>query len=330
MFEHEYFDVYPFEEVPLNRDLYLMDEMHVEAYERNMLAAFDGNSQPPPGLIAYAAARRIDGSMQLSWYPNIFTRFHEVAITLPRSAFVACVGSWRYDEKPHIFVKRNWLDNLYARSFSIFGLVDAIGVKQALQNDALSREKLILLRDGIDAIAARNPRISFISFADSLLLKSNWSLGSEGANAAYVPESFVTLFQELQSLYRGILGLGIYCILTQGSNEYYDDAVLHVSAGGNHISLNSLGIPFAQLLEIDKAARAAIRDGTHDPYEIYLDKQFYHSLRFAFGFDKHAEPHGAYILPLTGTDGVYYCMGSQYLLDHLESTGAPASPAGPS
>jgi hypothetical protein len=40
MFEHEYFDVYSFENVPLNRDCYLMDECYVQEYEASMVDVF--------------------------------------------------------------------------------------------------------------------------------------------------------------------------------------------------------------------------------------------------------------------------------------------------
>ena len=38
-------------------------------------------------------------------------------------------------------------------------------------------DNLLKLRSGLDAIASRYPQISFVSFADSVLLKSHWSLG---------------------------------------------------------------------------------------------------------------------------------------------------------
>ena len=52
-------------------------------------------------------------------------------------------------------------------------MVDAIGVKKALECGGLSREKLIDLRNKIDELGAEFPQISLIAFADSLLIKSN-------------------------------------------------------------------------------------------------------------------------------------------------------------
>jgi hypothetical protein len=57
------------------------------------------------------------------------------------------------------------------------------------------REKLIDLREAIDALAIRTPDVSFISFADSLLLKSNWTVGMVGKTPAYTysPEGMLLL-----------------------------------------------------------------------------------------------------------------------------------------
>lgn len=49
----------------------------------------------------------------------------------------------------------------------------------------LSRDKLVKLRDRINDVAARHPDISFISFADSILLKSNWYVGIVGSGVKY-------------------------------------------------------------------------------------------------------------------------------------------------
>ncbi|MCH9020836.1 MAG: hypothetical protein IIA73_10795, partial [Proteobacteria bacterium] len=309
MFDHPRFDKYSFEDIPLNRDLYLMDEMWLGAYEQSLVTMFEGGDYENVGYISYAAARSVGRStVELSWYPNIHTRFHEVLISLPREQFVTCVGCDDYDEKPRIFVKSAWLENLHLRSYSVFSLVDAIGFKKALESGSLTREKLLLLRDRIDAVAEQYPDISFISFADSLLLKSNWSVGQYNSHIKYnyEPEIFIRLISEIQSAYREVLGLGVYAVLTQGSNEYYDDPLLHISATKNHISLNSLGLPFAQLMSIERAARAAIRSKVHDPADLYMDENFFRSLSFVFEFQKDSCGKNAYREPLMGENSLYF------------------------
>ncbi|MGQ0697476.1 MAG: hypothetical protein ACT4PZ_04460 [Panacagrimonas sp.] len=126
MFEHPHFDRYAFEDVPLNRDIYLCDEGDLAAYEAMMLGIFNrSGAYDPPGPVAGAAARHItDNSIELSWYPDVFKRFHEVLISLPKSEFRTAVGSWQWDEKPHIFVSSEWLTQIHLRSNAVFAQID--------------------------------------------------------------------------------------------------------------------------------------------------------------------------------------------------------------
>jgi hypothetical protein len=196
--------------------------------------------------------------------------------------------------------------------------VDAIGVKDALKNGSLTRETLLQLRDGLDIVAERYSNILFISFADSLLLKSNWSVGKYDSHIkySYTPEVFFRLISEIRSLYLEALGLGIYAVLTQGSNEYYDDPLSHVSAKGNHISLNSLGMPFAQLKSIEETARTAIKKREHRPAELYMDANLFYSLNFVPSFQRNSCGRHAYRAPLTD---VYFFADCREMLEALQS-----------
>ena len=127
MFDHENFDVYSFEDTPLNRDCYIIDEVYIKEYEESMTGLFNGKDYESVGYVGCVAPIKVHSkSIELSWYPNINTRFHEVTITLPKEAYIICVGCWRYDEKPHIFVKSDWMKSVYLRLYSVFALVDAI------------------------------------------------------------------------------------------------------------------------------------------------------------------------------------------------------------
>jgi len=318
LFEHEHFDNYEFEDIPLNCDLYVMDEVFIEEYENSLLTLFDGGEHENIGCVSYVGARKVnENSVELSWYPNIFDRFHEVAISLPKEQFIACVGSCICEEKPRIFVKSSWIENIHIRSYSVFGLIDAIGVKDALKNGTISREKLVLLRGRIDALSEQYPEISFISFADSLLIKSNWFVGYNKSSVTYEPEIFIRLVEKIQSIYEDVLNLSIYAVLTQGSNEYYDDSLLHISDSKNHISLNSLGIPFAQLMSIGDAVRSAIRQKLHGRAELYMDKHYYYSLRFKSGFDKNAVGKNTYKERMMDTLNTYYFASREHISGNL-------------
>lgn len=294
--------------------------------EAAYLDLFNGGELKIVGYISYASVRAVfDGALEISWYPNIFDRFHEVIVTLPRDAFVRCVDVDDFDGKPHIFVKSGWLRALYSRPYSAFALLDAIGVKQALSEGRMSGLKLIQLRDRIDQIAAAYPTVAFVSFADSLLLKINWFVGEYDSeiNYSYEPESLIRIFPQIALAYQEILGLSVYVIIAQGVNEYADHALMHYSDSGAHVSLNSLGLPFAQLLSIENAAREAIRSGTHGPYEIYADQLFFHSLHFKRGFDIKHQPTGSYEDRMSSRVGTYYCLSLESLLENLDSESHP-------
>ncbi len=326
MFENSNIQTYRFDDIPPGMDLSLMDVKWMEGYMAALVASIHEteDSSSTIGYHAYAAVRAIDDDfIELSWYPNIFDRFHEVRITLPRAAFVSCIASWQYDYKPVIFVYGNWLTQIFLRKYTVFALVDAINVKRTLSSGELNRQKLVGLRNRIDSIARENPSVAFISFADSLLLKSHYTVGQHDGDIIYTyqPEKILRLLSDIQNVYHEVLGLNIYAVLTQGSNEYYDDELMHTSVSGNHISLNSLGLPFAQLQKIEYAAREAIKAKRHEPVDTYLDETFYHSLRFRFGFDKGALPKFCYDAPMTKEPCSYFPVNLRLLIDNLELPG---------
>ena len=315
------FDTYSFEQIPLNHDIFVVDEISIREYENSMLSFFNGAEYESIGSVSYVAARAVNpNSVELSWFANVHDRFHEVSVMLPRDQFVACVGSRQCDEKTRIFVKSSWLENIYLRSYSVFALIDAEDVKKALEKGQITRSRLIGLRNRIDELAKKHTDISFISFADSLLLKSNWSVGHFTSDVTYTyePEIFIHLSHEINEIYLAVLGLKTYAVIAQGSNEYYDDPLLHISESQNHISLNSLGIPFAQLIEIEGAARKAIRSGHHSRAELYMDEQYFHSLKYKYGFTKHNEPHHAYQTKMKSTQSKYYYSSLNNIMNNLK------------
>ena len=96
--------------------------------------------------------------------------------------------------------------------------------------------------------------------------------------------------------------------------------LLHISESENHVCLNSLGLPFVQVLSIDEAARKAIREGLHEPSELYMDEQFYNSLSLRFEFDKRSSGKHAYTAKMMSKEGTYYLGQCQEMLDNLRSS----------
>jgi hypothetical protein len=93
---------------------------------------------------------------------------------------------------------------------------------------------------------------------------------------------------------------------------------MHVSDSGNHVSLNSLGLPFAQIQAIDAAVRSAVRAGDHGPSELYMDDRFFHSLKWQYGFEKNAEPSFPYLAPMSVEPCHYVPISIQRVLENLQ------------
>lgn len=277
MFDHDWIEKFAFEEIPLDRDIYLMEEKWLPEYEAAIMAFLREETKVfNVGEVAFAAAHGLRGDvMQMSWYPNVFDRFHQVRIRLPRDAFIAAVSCWRIDEKPHVFVKDSWLQDLYARSYSIFVMIDAIGVKDAIFGNRLTTEKLMALQVEIDALAASYPEMAFVSFADSLLVKVNWFPISHDDDGGYRPERLFAVLEAVEETYQRLLSLGTYAVISQGGNEY--SALLHRSAGGNHLSLNSLAFPLRRSsLSMTRPAPASAAANTRLPKSTWMRTSFTH------------------------------------------------------
>lgn len=306
------FQTFTLEKLPLQRDTWIMDEIYLNEWESAWLKTIAGDDHISPYQVGYVTPIHISkitpAGAEISWYPNIHDRFHEVKTFLPRKEFITAVIAHQFEKRATIFVKSDWLRKLHFRSNSIFAIIDAVDMTEAIRSGAISHEKVIALRAALDEVGARYPTISFISFADSLLLKTNWTAGMVDSDVkyTYAPEVLLILFQNLKSIYRETLDLEIYGVFAQGSNEYYDDPLLHISRTLNHISLNSLGLPFAQISLIEAAARKAIRAKQHSRMEIYMDEDLFHSLAFKDYKRKESWPFAYYKQKLSEEQGKYF------------------------
>lgn len=325
MFEHDVFVKYDFREVALGQDTHLMDVRWMRDFETEWIRTAQGEDADPyvVGYVTDISAIEIaDNGIEIAFFANTHDRFHELKTFLPESEIAACIDIRGYDSRPTIFVRSEWLKTLHVRSNSTFAMIDVAEMTNALRMGRIDRAKLATLRDRLDEVAARHPDVSFISFADSLLLKSNWTVGMVETTTTYTytPEAMLLLFRELRDLYLRVLDLEIYGVFAQGSNEYYDDALLHVSPAVNHISLNSLGLPFAQIMMIEGAARSAIKAGEHGRYELYLDEDFYNSLRFRDYHDRASTQFAQFKQKMTSALGTYFYFDCDDLLARLRTT----------
>ena len=319
MFDHEDIEVHQMENIPLNRDIYMMDVSWMADYSAAMLKGIAGGEWDNIGYVSYVCARDVNAdSVDLSWYPNILDRFHEVRVNLPRKHFVTCTEMGSYDEKTHLFVSSEWLENLHMKVFSVFALVDVIGVKKALLDGSVTTETLAELRGRIDEIAVDHPDVSFVSFADSLILKTNWNVGQfdTAITYTYEPEKIIRIMPKLAEAFMTTLGLPIYAVVTQGQNEFYSE-LSHISPSQNHISLNSLGLPFAQLQSIEATAKAEAKVGNHEYAELYMDGSFFRSLKLKYEFDKKVVGKYPYSSPMASFPCEYFIGTFDMVLSNL-------------
>lgn len=304
MFKNSKFIKIDFENIPLNQDITIMDEKWAKEYESEWKKEFKGKESTPysVGYISRVAARSIgDNWAELSWYVNTHDRFHEIPIFLPKSAFLSCICIDGYDENPTVFVKSEWIEDLHNRPLAAFAIIDAIGVKGRLQSGSLSPDSLRSLRRRVDKIAKRYENLAFISFADSLLIKHTLQAGNVTRKTRYnySPEQIIPAIRALQRAIKKSLDLPSYAIMTQGLNSYEESKNIHTSKSGNHISLNTLGLPFAQLVSIEESARKAIKANDHPPAELYIDSTLFNSLKFKSYNEKEKFRHHPYISPMT-------------------------------
>ena len=300
-----------------------MDIKYAQEYEQSWLRMFKGGPNENVGYVTSAYITSVvDTHVNAVWFPNQSDRYHQVTVHIPRNKILFAVDCWQYGEDPHLFIDSAWLEDLYLRTYSVFGFVDAVDIGEALATGVLNRAHFIELREALDALSTSYPDISFISFGDSILLKSNWNTGyiHTKQKYSYYPEIFLSLIRDLQHLYRQILGVGIYTILTQGSNEFYESTLIHIAESRRHICLNSLGIPFAQIFDIDRAVRIAIRTNIHERAEVYMEESFFMSLNRKYDFGKPQAQAFEYKHKLLPDSGVYYPFTLKTLLDNIYMT----------
>lgn len=316
------FRVIQIQNIPLNEELFLVDEKWIEEYKVTVIEVVNGKPYKPVGYASYIQIWSInDTGLEASWYPNIHDRFHEIKINIPKHQIVVCLASPDYDDLVRVFVKSAWLENLFLKTYSTFAFIDAIGVKQMLNNGQLTRDKLINLRNYIDKIAIKYSNFAFISFADSLIIKSNWFIGKYDSAVKYTynPEPLMKLLLEINTMYLEVLGLNTYSIIAQGNNEYYSDNLLHISDTKNHICLNSLGLPFAQIIEINEAVKHAIKNSIHPPAELYLEENFFNSLLFKNGSNKNPILKASFSSSIQpNKKNYYYFCDRIIILDNLD------------
>ena len=80
-----------------------------------------------------------------------------------------------------------------------------------------------------------------------------------------------------------------------------------------------LGLPFAQLMSIDRAVKQALEERIHGPAEMYLDESYYHSLKFHHQFHKHNLPKASYLPPMSDDTSIRLVRPSWTICSHWDT-----------
>ena len=252
-------EVYGFDDIPGRRDLVLIGSDEIELLRQQWvryLAEPDGTTPPHPNeflrfLWCAVEAHGAD-SCDLNICISMNTRFHQAVLKLPRSRFVTCVHFWNYAKRPYLVIDQDWFNQIPLTHFSLYALVDAIGMRRLLETQGrVERDQATALRDGIDRLARRHSDHAFMTFADNVHVKTNWTMmGDAQYEGTYRPERFMELLQEIRQVFRAALRLDSYAVVTQGANLVATDGLVSVSPERNHVFFGSLGTPFAQLFDM--------------------------------------------------------------------------------
>jgi hypothetical protein len=306
----------PYEEIPTGRDLLLVGAGQLEALRRDWwtyLSALerkeDCDHDHTIDARFCAIEARQEDCCDLNVCITTSTRYHGVVKILPRSKVVLCVYFWNHEDRPYLVVDQAWFDEIATERFCLYALVDAIGMRDLLRRQGrVTAHQLTQLRKGVDGLARGHKNHAFLSFADNILIKSNWVATDAGYETTYRPEAFIDLTGDVCHVIEEALGLQAYAVVTQGASAAEDDSLLHVSDTRNHIFFGSLAAPFAELVEIDRALREALHERKHAPRELYLSAQVFWSLRRSLnGEEEHpTDPFVKYNSVLTPTDLAMY------------------------
>ncbi len=282
----------PLDDVPLHRDCFLIGSDQFEDLNRiwkDFFASGGGTEHPNNFLrVRWCALNGIGpDSCEVNICVTQMSRYHGAVKTLPRSKFIVGVYFWNCEKRRYLVVDQQWFDQIEQEPFSLYALIDVIGMKKLLdQHGRVDELRLTAIREGIDALAARNPDHAFLTFADNVLVKTLWRAAEPQYAATYKPEQFLGITEEIDAIFASALGLHTYVVATQGANYSEETSLLRISPGQNHVFFGSLATPFVEIFEIDNAIRAALQRGNHGPKELYLSESLFLTLQYKHYQDK--------------------------------------------
>jgi len=131
--------LYEFDEIPMERDLVMVGAGQLEdlrrEWARYLSELGQGEPRSPDEKIDgrwCAIEGRTKDSFDLNVCITVTTRYHGAVKKLPRSTFVLCIDFWNHAKSPYLVVDQSWFDEIGRETFSLYALVDAVGMRSLL------------------------------------------------------------------------------------------------------------------------------------------------------------------------------------------------------
>lgn len=263
MFDHKYFEArIPEEQV--GSVVWIMSEKYMKDVEAEWLKHFSNDPSADPIAVGTVSTAEIVGlnssNLDIRYILNRQTRYHTIKHAIPKSVIKKWIGIyWNIGHKnDYLFVDDDWHDTFWNGHISTFLLVDAIGMKMKMSSDSKKLlEELNLLSQKVDALAKKYPQLLFISAADNIIVKANFS--ARAIEPIYNPELLLYVCQDIRNIIKESIGCDSYGIFTQGFNFYNDESLFSINH--NHLNTRSLGEPYRELFSLEVRIREDIRNG---------------------------------------------------------------------
>ena len=323
-----------YEDIPTDRDIFVLAERDLNFFNKAWdwyIAHATTTADYPHNFLDFrtcAVSAKHSMYLELDLLVDQSERFHEILHKLPRKDVIQCVRYWNWAKRPYLIVSNEWFDSLKFATHTTFAMVDAIGVrKKIFLEGKISRKQLILFRRELDSLARRYPSHVFFSFADSVILKSNWKRNLIGFAKNYDPEMSIHIINQVQSIFKRILELDSYAVVTQGLTDDYERRPFKKSFFGSHIAFNSLGTPFSYLFDIERHVKANVKKNIHKPSSLYLSKDLFLSLKLKSVMrDRYRNEAIHFSSDMTpGLHQWYFCSSTDEVLTNLNSPRAKPS-----
>ncbi len=277
-------EYYSYNNIPLNRDMFIISDNEYATlikHWRFFLDDEDPYTMHPNWIVknARAAVAKITNDfIVIEVFLNTTYRFHSAVLTLPKEDFCYCLENYNYQKQPIIIVSDKWMKKALSSFYSVFCMVDAIGIKKViLEKGGIPSDLLRKFSCEINSLARKYPSYTFLSFGDSVVIKGSFRPDKK-YYVTYRPEQLLEIAEKVKDCFKEVIGYDSYAIFSQGLLYDYENKGITKSWFGKHYSLGSLGTPFSEIFEIDSVARSNSKKGTHPPSEIYMTDFFFHTL----------------------------------------------------